>query len=261
MTGLKQGSARKKSLVAVVAVSMLLFTGCAELMKILETASAVKELTEGDIIGGLREALTVGARNAAERLATENGYYSDPAVKIPLPNEAKVIIDNIGKIPGGQQLLENVVLGINRAAEDAAREVAPVFVGAVTGMTISDGYNILHGNDNAATVYLKNTTWNELYALYKPKISVSTNKEIVAGVSAQESWTTLTGKWNTLANSVAGRLAGFNAVTTDLDDFLTTKALEGVFLKLEGEELKIRKEVTARVTPLLRKVFGTLDEG
>lgn len=261
MTVLKQGRARIKSLVAVFAVSMLLFTGCAELMKILETASAVKELTEGDIISGLREALTVGARNAAERLASENGYYADPAVKIPLPNEAKVIIDNIGKIPGGQQLLENVVLGINRAAEDAAREVAPVFVSAVTGMTISDGYNILHGTDNAATVYLKTTTWNELYALYKPKISASTNKEIVAGVSAQESWTTLTGKWNTLANSVAGRLAGFNAVTTDLDDFLTTKALEGVFLKLEGEELKIRKEVGARVTPLLRKVFGTLDQG
>lgn len=245
--------------VATLVLSMFLFTGCAELMKVLQTASAVKELTEGDIISGLKEALTIGARKAAERLASENGYYGDTAVRIPLPEEAKVIVENISRIPGGEQLIENVILNINRAAEDAAREVAPVFAGAVTQMTITDGYNILHGADNAATQYLRNTTWNELYALYKPRITTSTNKEIVAGISAQESWTTLTDKWNSVANSIAGRLAGFKPVNTDLDDFLTRKALDGVFLKLEGEELKIRKEVSARVTPILQKVFGTLD--
>ena len=260
MTEMRRRRAGMRLGIAVLAVSVLLLTGCAELMKILDTASAVKELTEGDIIGGLKEALTVGARKAAEKLASENGYYGDPSVKIPLPDEAKVIIDNISKIPGGQQLVDNVVLSINRAAEDAAREVAPVFVGAVTQMTISDGYNILHGADNAATAYLRTTTWNELYSLYKPKISSSTGKEIVAGVSARESWTTLTAKWNSVANSVAGRLAGFKPVNTDLDDFLTRKALDGVFMKLEGEELKIRKEVSARVTPLLQRVFGSLDQ-
>lgn len=248
-----------KSKIAAFALSVMVFTGCAELQNILQTASAVKPLTEGDIIGGLKEALTIGARKAAERLAAENGYYGDAAVRIPLPDEAKVIIENIGRIPGGEQLIENVIISINRAAEDAAREVAPVFAGAVTQMTITDGYNILHGADNAATLYLRSTTWNDLYSLYRPKISVSTNRKIIAGVSAQESWTTLTDKWNTVANSVAGRLAGFKPVNTNLDDFLTRKALDGVFLKLEGEELKIRKEVSARVTPLLEKVFGSLD--
>jgi len=226
---------------------------------IIETTSTIKGLTDGDITGGLKEALTTAAGNAAAKLSSENGYYGDMTVKIPLPDEAKVIVENIGRIPGGEQLLENVIMNINRAAEDAAREVAPIFVSSVTQMTIADGYNILHGADNAATVYLKNTTWNDLYALYKPKISTSTSKEIIAGVSAQESWSTLTGKWNNIANSIAGRLAGFSPVTTDLDDFLTRKALDGVFLKMEGEELKIRKEVSARVTPLLQKVFGTLD--
>jgi len=245
--------------VAALVLSLFLLTGCAELMNILQSASAVKQLTEGDIIGGLKEALTVGARIAADKLSSENGYYGDPAVKIPLPEEARVIVENIGKIPGGEQLIENVILNINRAAEDAAREVAPIFVSSVTQMTITDGYNILHGNDNAATTYLRRTTWNELYSLYKPRISTSTNKEIIAGVSAQESWTTLTQKWNSVANSIAGRLAGFSPVNTDLDDFLTRQALEGMFLKLEGEELKIRKEVSARVTPILQKVFGTLD--
>jgi hypothetical protein len=249
-----------KTKITIIVFALLVLTGCAELMKTLETVSAVKQLTEADIVGGLKEALTVGARNAAQRLASQDGYWGDPSVRIPLPDEAKVIIDNITRIPGGQQLIDNVMLSINRAAEDAAREVAPIFVNSVTQMTITDGYNILHGADNAATDYLKRTTREELYSLYRPKITASTEKEIVAGISAQESWTTLTGKWNSVANSVAGRLAGFKPVTTDLDDFLTNKALDGVFLKIEGEELKIRKEVGARVTPLLRKVFGTLDQ-
>jgi len=249
-----------KTRITLMILALLVLTGCAELMKTLQTVSAVTQLTEADIVGGLKEALTVGARNAAGRLAAQDGYWGDPSVRIPLPDEAKVIVDNITKIPGGQQLIDNVMLSINRAAEDAAREVAPIFINSVTQMTITDGYNILHGADNAATEYLRRTTRNDLYALYRPKISASTSKEIVAGVSAQESWTTLTDKWNTVANSVAGRLAGFKPVNTDLDDFLTARALDGVFLKIEGEELKIRKEVSARVTPLLQRVFGSLDQ-
>jgi len=245
--------------IAAIILSVLLFTGCAELTQILQTASTVQELTEADVISGLKEALIVGAKNAAGRLSSEGGYYSDLAVKIPLPDEAKVIVDNVSKIPGGEKLLEDVVLSINRAAEDAAKEVAPIFVNSVTQMTVTDAFGILKGADNAATQYLVKSTYNELYNVYRPKISISTNKDIVAGISAQESWTTLTGKWNTVANSIAGRLAGFKPVTTDLDDFLTKKALDGMFLKVEGEELKIRKEVSARVTPILQKVFGSLD--
>jgi hypothetical protein len=245
--------------IAAIILSVFLFTGCAELTQILQTASTVQELTEADVISGLKEALIVGAKNAAGRLSSEGGYYRDLAVKIPLPDEAKVIVENVSKIPGGEKLLEDVVLSINRAAEDAAKEVAPIFVNSVTQMTVTDAFGILKGADNAATQYLVKTTYNELYNLYRPKISISTNKDIVGGISAQESWTTLTGKWNTVANSIAGRLAGFKPVTTDLDDFLTKKALDGMFLKVEGEELKIRKEVSARVTPILQKVFGSLD--
>lgn len=245
--------------VTVIILSVFLFAGCAELTQIMQTASTVQELTEADVISGLKEALNTGAKNAAVRLSSEGGYYNDMTVKIPLPEEAKTIVDNISKIPGGEKLIEDVVLSINRAAEDAAKEVAPIFVSSVTQMTVTDAFGILKGADNAATQYLVKTTYNELYNLYRPKISVSTNKEIVAGISAQESWTTLTGKWNTVANSIAGRLAGFKPVTTNLDDFLTKKALDGMFLKVEGEELKIRKEVSARVTPILQKVFGSLD--
>lgn len=240
---------------------LLLFVvvaGCAELVNIIQTPVNVP-LTEEEVVSGLKEALAIGAKNSADRLSMEDGYYGDAVVKIFLPDEAKAIVDNISRIPGGEQLVEDVILRINRAAEDAAREVAPIFVSSITQMTIADAFNILRGNSNAATNYLKSTTYDELYSLYKPKIRNSTEKDIVGTISTKDSWETLTSKWNSLANSVAGRVAGLKPVNTDLDDFLTTRALDGMFLKVEAEELKIRKEVSARVTPLLKKVFGSLD--
>jgi hypothetical protein len=239
-------------------ILMLVFAGCAELLNVIQSAGPLP-LTEGDVAGGLKEALITGAKNAAQRLAAENGYYGDAAIKILLPDEAKIIVDNISKLPGGDQLVQDVILRINRAAEDAAKEVAPIFVNSITQMTIRDAFNILNGADNAATEYLKSTTYNELYALYKPKIQASTEKKIVGNISTKDSWVALTSKWNALANSVAGRLASLKAVNTDLDDYLTSKALNGMFTKVEGEELKIRKNVSARVTPLMQRVFGSLD--
>lgn len=239
-------------------ILLVIASGCAELLNVLQTTVNVP-LTEEEVVKGLKEALSVGARNSADKLAAENGYYGDAAIKILLPDEARVIIDNISRIPGGEQLVEDVVLRINRSAEDAAKEVAPIFLNSITSMTISDAFNILRGADNAATNYLRTTTSDALIALYKPKIASSTEKKIVANVSTKDSWIALTGKWNSLANTIPGKLAGFKPVNVDLDDFLTRKALEGMFSKVETEELKIRKEVQARVTPLLQRVFGSLD--
>lgn len=244
--------------ILILAAALLLLAGCAELLKVMQTV-APAALTEQEVVGGLKEALITGAKNSAGRLSVTDGYYRDLAVKILLPDEAKIIVDNISRIPGGEKLLEDVIVRINRAAEDAAKEVAPIFVSAVTQMTISDAFGILRGEDNAATMYLNRTTYSQLYSLYKPKIQVSTEKKIVAGISTKESWETLTERWNSVANSVAGKLAGLNPVNTELDDFLTRKALDGLFLKVSEEELKIRKDVSARVTPLLQKVFGSLD--
>ena len=242
-----------------VVLPILLLAGCAEMMKVLQSSDISLPLTEEEVSGGLKEALINGARNAAQRLAAENGYYGDAAVKILLPEEARTIIDNLSKIPGGDKLVEDVVLRINRAAEDAAKEVAPIFVNSITQMTLTDAFGILNGADNAATDYLRRTTYSELYALYKPKIQASTEKKLIAGISTKDSWNTLTGKWNSFANSVAGKVAGFKPVNTELDDYLTGKALAGMFMKVEGEELRVRKDVSARVTPLLQRVFGSLD--
>jgi len=238
----------------------LMFTGCAELLSLLEsTTSGTVPLTEQEVANGLKEALNTGVTNASAILSAENGYFGDELVKILLPPEANTIIENLAKLPGGQKLVDDVVLRINRSAEDAAKEVAPVFISSIKQMTIGDAFSILKGENNAATEYLRKTSYDKLYDLYKPKIVASTSKELVAGVSTKESWDLLTGKWNTVANSIAGKIAGLTPVNTDLDDFLTRRALDGVFLKVSNEELKIRTQVSARVTPLLQKVFGSLD--
>jgi hypothetical protein len=247
-----------RSISLILMALFVISSGCAEMQKVLQTTGPAP-LTESDVVTGLKEALITGAKNSAGILGAQDGYFGDATVKILLPDDANVIINNLSKIPGGDKLVQDVVLRINRAAEDAAKEAAPIFAGSIKVMTIKDAFNILNGPDNAATQYLRVTTYNELYMLYKPKIAVSTEKKLAGSVSTKDSWVALTGKWNTLAASAAGRLAGLKPVNTDLDDYLTRKALDGMFLKVELEELKIRKDVSARISPILQKVFGSLD--
>jgi len=247
-----------KRLLLIIAIPAILLSGCAELNTLMQSIPTDTPLSENEVMSGLKEALITGSKNASSILSTVDGYYGDELVKILLPEEASVIVDNLAKIPGGEKLLNDVVISINRAAEDAAKEVAPIFINSIKQMTINDAFGILNGADNAATNYLSNKTRNDLYILYEPKIRQSTEKDIFGDVSAKDSWEALTGNWNKLANSVAGKLAGFTPVTTKLDDYLTNKALDGMFLKVADEEKKIRQDVSARVTPLLEKVFGSI---
>ncbi|WP_347838263.1 DUF4197 domain-containing protein [uncultured Draconibacterium sp.] len=238
----------------------LTLAGCAEVMQIAQqTLEGDAPLTQTEIVGGLKEALITGTNKSVDILGATDGYYKDELVKILLPPEADIIVDNIGKVPGGEKLLDDVLLTINRAAEDAAKEAAPIFVNSIKSMTINDAVGILKGTDNAATTYLHKTTYNQLFELYRPKIKTSVEKELVGGVSTKESWDTLVGKWNQVAGSFLGQTAGLKTVDTQLEDYLTTKALDGVFLKIAAEEKLIREDPAARVTSLLKKVFGSLD--
>ena len=248
----------KKQLLILV-ISVLISSGCAELNSLIQSVPVDAPLTEGEVAEGLKEALITGSKSASSILSSVDGYYRDEMVKILLPEEASVIIENLAKIPGGDKLVEDVIHSINRAAEDAAKEVSPIFVNSINLLTIKDAFGILKGADNAATQYLSNTTRSDLYNLYRPKIRQSTEKDILGGVSAKDSWEALTGKWNVFANSFAGKLAGVNPVNLDLDEYLTNKALDGMFLKVQDEEKRIRQNVSARITPLLKKVFGSLD--
>jgi len=234
--------------------------GCAELMQIAQTTLEEDQpLTQSEIISGLKEALIVGTANSANILGKTDGYYKDDLVKILLPEEADIIVKNINKIPGGEELIEDVLLKINRAAEDAVDEAKPIFVNSIKSMTISDAIGILKGEYNAATEYLYNTTYNHLFELYRPKIKSSVEKKLVGNVSTKDSWDELTKRWNVIAKSIVGQVAGFKPVEIELDAYLTDKALEGLFLKIADEEKKIREEPMARVSDLLKRVFGSVD--
>lgn len=244
----------------VLAAFLIFLTSCAELQQIVnETIESERPLTRSEIVAGLKEALIVGTNKSVDILGKTDGYYRDAAVKIFLPPEADVIVDNISKVPGGEQLIEDVLLRINRAAEDAVSEAGPIFVGSVRNMTIEDAFGILRGSDHAATEYLQRTTYQQLFDLYRPKIQNSLDKKLVGNVSTSQSWNTLTTRWNEIANSIVGQVAGFKPVETELDIYLTDKALEGLFLKIAMEEERIRENPAARVTEILRRVFGSVD--
>jgi len=239
---------------------IFLFTGCAELMQLAEqTTTGERPLSTTEIIGGLKEALVVGVSNSSNILGATDGYYKDDLVKILLPPEADIIVKNIGKIPGGNQLLEDVLLKINRAAEDAVKDAKPIFVNSIKSMTITDAVGILKGQENAATNYLHNSTYNQLVELYRPKIKASVEKKLVGNVSTEQSWNTITKQWNDIAKSMVGQIAGFKPVEIELDEYLTHKALDGLFLKIADEEKLIRKDPLARASSLLKRVFGSLD--
>jgi hypothetical protein len=244
-------------------ILIFIITSCSALTQVTQvtqsTTMSNQPLTSFEIAGGLKEALVAGTNYSTAILGATNGYYKDELVKILLPPEANVIVKNIGKIPGGNDLIEDVLLKINRAAEDAAKEAKPIFINSIKNMTITDAVGILKGNDYAATEYLRKTTYNQLFELYRPKIKASVEKKLVGNVSTDQSWNTITKKWNGVAKSIIGQMAGFKPIEIELDEYLTNKALDGLFLKIADEEKKIREDPMARVNDLLKRVFGSID--
>lgn len=238
-------------------LSFFLLNSCAELTQIAQSAASQNlPLTNAEIVGGLKDALLVGTDSSVNRLSAIDGYLKDQAVKILLPPEAKTITDHLSKLPGGQKLIDDVIIRINRAAEDAAKGAKPIFVNSVKEMTFTDGLQILKGPDNAATQYFKQKTSAQLGELYRPKIRESLNKNLVAGISTQQSWNELTTRWNKLAGSSIGQIGGLKTVDVKLEDYILQQALNGMFLKIEEREKDIRTNVNARVTALLKRVFG-----
>ncbi len=246
--------------VKVLTLVFLLFflNSCAELTRVAQTVvNQNLPLSNADIVGGLKEALLVATDSSVTHLSAVDGYLKDLTIKILLPPEAKSITDNLSKLPGGAKLVDDVIIRINRAAEDAAKGAKPIFVNSVREMTFTDGLQILKGADNAATQYFVQKTSLQLTELYRPKIRESLNKDLVAGISTQESWNELTVQWNKMAGSTLGQFAGLKTVNVKLEDYILEQALKGMFLKIAEREKDIRTNVKARVTPLLQKVFGS----
>lgn len=212
-------------------------------------------LTEKEIIDGLKEALTLGANTAGTQLSATDGYFGNAALKILLPPEAKPVLDNITLIPGGQALLDEVVLKMNRGAEKAASKAAPIFINAITGMTIQDGLSILKGSDSAATNYLRVKTFDDLTNAFAPEINTAMNE-----VGAASAWNTLFtnyNNWYPAYNLIFG--TNYTSVNTNLGEYATGKALNGLFSKVAQEEKLIRDDPAQRTTDLLKKVFKEQD--
>ncbi|HOU99293.1 MAG TPA: DUF4197 domain-containing protein [Bacteroidales bacterium] len=228
------------------------------LISLVAILSCTKEngLSEEEIIQGLKEALKVGTDTSSANLHKTDGYYGDAIVKILLPPDAHGVLehqnDPLLQAAGIDQKIEQLVLSLNRSAEDAAIEAKPIFVDAITTMSISDAASILHGTDSAATLYLKAKTRSSLFNVFIPKLQVSLNKPLVAGMSAYEAWEQLKSVYNPLCNP----LTGWQPITSNLDTFATNKGLDGLFIKIAEQEKLIRHNVSYQVSDILRKVFG-----
>jgi hypothetical protein len=244
----------KSITIVLLLLSLNLFAQLNGLKKILKVKSL--PLTNTEIVNGLKDALLVGTDSAVTHLSAIDGYLKDQAIKILLPPEAKTITDNLSKLPGGSKLVDDVIVRINRAAEDAAKGAKPIFVNSVKEMTFTDALTILKGPNNAATQYFKQKTAAQLGELYRPKIRESLNKNLVAGISTQQSWNELTVQWNKLAGSSIGKFGGLKTVDVKLEDYILQQAINGMFLKIEEREKDIRTNANARVTDLLKRVFG-----
>ena len=245
--------------IKIISLFILLFTlnSEAQLSKVIKKITTKNlPLSNAEIISGLKEALLIGADSSIAHLSAVDGYLKDLSVKILLPPNAKSITDNLSKLPGGSKLVDDVIIRINRAAENAAKEAKPIFVNCIREMTFDDGLQILKGPNNAATQYFQLKTSLQLTELYRPKIRESLNKNLIAGISTQQSWNELTTLWNKTAGSPLGKMAGMKTVDVKLEDYMLQQALKGMFLKISEREKDIRTNAKARVTTLLKKVFG-----
>ena len=198
--------------------------------------------TEEEAAKALREALKQGAEKGAALVSKTDGYFGNPKIKIPLPPDARQKEQKIRSM-GLNKEVDDAILSINRAAEDAGAKAKDIFVKAIQNMMVKDAIAIVKGNDNAGTEYLKKQTTTALQAEFKPVIQASLDK-----VGATQHY----GKIVTAYN----KIPGVEKLNPDLADYVTQKAIEGLFVMVQEEEAKIRKDPTARATEILKKVFG-----
>jgi len=201
-------------------------------------------LSSDDIVSGLKDALAKGTQKSTDQLSAVDGFFKDAAVKILFPPEAAKMESTLRSAGFGPQV-DKAILDINRAAEDAAKSAAPIFLNAIKNMSVTDGINILRGSNTAATQYLQKTTTVQLTAAFLPVISNSLNK-----VGATQSWKTVVDAYN--------KIPFHKKVNSDLPAYTTSKALDGVFYYVAVEEKAIRANPAGQADALLKKVFGGL---
>ena len=235
--------------ILIICLLLLSTTSNAQILKgLLKKATTLvtenkQGLSQDDIANGLKEALTIGADKGCVNLSKPDGFFKNAALKILMPPEAQKIENTIRSI-GLNQLADDFILSLNRAAEDACNTAAPIFVKAIKDITISDGINILRGNDTAATNYLRTKTQTELVASFSPIIKTSLDK-----VEATKNWEKIITVYNKipLVNK---------KINPDLTAYVAEKSISGIYTEIASQEKEIRSNPMARTTALLKSVFG-----
>jgi hypothetical protein len=226
---------------ATIALSSQAQLGADLLKKVTGKSTSNGNLSTDEIANGLKEALNKGVTEGTTRLSAVDGFFKDAAIKILMPPDAVKAEKTLRGIGLGQQV-DDAILTMNRAAEDAAKSASPIFVDAIKQMSIEDAWSILKGGDSAATKYLRTKTTPALTAAFKPVIDQSLEK-----TGATKYWNTAFSSYNKVA---------FNKVNPDLSAYVTEKALSGIFYQIALEETQIRKDPVARTSDLLKKVFA-----
>jgi hypothetical protein len=235
--------------VVILALFMLL-SGCASqaqfnsnLGKILGgIQNSGGQLTESDIVSGLKEALTVGIGNGSAEASRLDGYFKNELIKIAVPPEAQKVAETLRRMGLGDEV-DRFTLSLNRAAEDAAKKSKPIFVKAITSMTITDALGILKGQDDAATQYLKRTTNQDLFKTFFPVVDSTLNLN-----KATQYYADLVNTYN--------QIPLVKKVNPNLKEYATQKAIDGLYVLIAEEEKKIRKDPVARVSDVLKRVFS-----
>jgi len=233
-----------KFLLTAIFIHILFFGSQAQIlqdaMKLVDPGKS--GLTEKDAVDGIKEALIKGTGKSVALVSKTDGFFLNPEIKIPFPENARTIESKLRSIGLGSKV-DEMILSLNRAAEDASKSAQSIFVTAVTGMNISDALQIVRGKNDAATQYLARTTTPELKAKFSPVIKSSLDK-----VDATRLWTELITAYN--------QIPFVSRQNPDLAVYVTDKAISGLFTMIAREELKIRQDPMARTTELLKKVFG-----
>lgn len=230
-----------------VVLVALLAAGCAAdgrdpLGETLRRLGGPAPLTEARIAQGLQEALRVGTGNAVVLTGRQDGYFANPRIRIPMPAELANLERTLRQVGLGQQV-DQFVLSMNRAAERAAPQAKQIFWNAIAGMTFDDARKILNGGDTAATDFFRAKTSTPLYSAFRPVVDRALDE---VGVTRQ--YKSLVARYS--------RIPFVKQESLDIDHYVTSRALDGLFLVLADEERKIRTDPAARVTELLREVFG-----
>jgi hypothetical protein len=233
-----------KYLTVIIFIGIMPFSLTAQIlqdaMKVIDQGKG--GLTEKDAADGIREALVKGTGQSVAFVSKTDGYFLNPEIKIPFPENAKNIESKLRAIGLGSKV-DEMVQTINHAAENAAKEAEPIFVSAIKGMNISDALQIIRGKNDAATQYLSKTTTPDLRTKFKPVIKSSLDK-----VDATRMWSELINDYN--------QIPFVTKQNPDLAAYVTDKAISGLFTMIAKEEVKIRQNPAARTTDLLKKVFG-----